>query len=837
MKFSLSPTLVVLVCVLASCAGGSGSSNGIEMILPPNPEGVLLEGDPSALALDVVRSMLPSPAPPGEIASGLMTTRLEGVFHPDATVGEINDALEERSMRIVSMQVGLPILVLKVPAVADTSEAVALAADLESTFAFVEVTHSLVPGESAAFDSGGSWLRDTPLEAGGWLGFQSDYLAALHLPAARNALELLDSQFGNGAPRIPVLVPEYYSATTDSRFTAQVPVAGSGDLVGGELGNRGYQALGIIGVDSEYVEFDPVQVSAAQSLILASLPMFGLTTVEMIFEVGRALEDVSLAYGDEQIILCTTMTYASGSFSDRSVLARAVDAWLWRNAVIDLSPDFIHISAAGDFGAETDLAKGASWTSPFNISAAFPDLEQLVLDNAAEDYADYLTITGANSPPPVGNLRSVGSSEPGAFGPSTFTSPGADLRVIGEGVVAPCNESSASCDGQVATLSSTRAAAAQVAGLFAFLRSLSPTRSTQDLLELVDLAWFSGYAPGVVDAYRAALGLDLSIADPRVRLAILDVAENSDVFTGLSNGQFDEHDLQVFLDGFQNATSLRFDLNGDGVTGGAGTSPFDLDINDPPLIGTVSENAEDGTISFDEQAVTDLEVLCYYAYSSLYVGDTAQRQALLSDCIAGGPKVFAQMATRTAEAQSQQFGATDNLNDLDQDSSQSLALYSGTVTSMVSGTTSAASDATWTSDFANDTEGNLTQITHSGRATASFVGLHSAGDVESHAAWDCAVSIANQAGTTYSVDMILTYTANLAPDTDADLLLFNGIEYRTVDLQDTDPPSGTLVIPATTFSFPTQIFARGRVSCDNSDDNSSGLGTLDWDLEVNVTAD
>src|SRR5207253_448149 len=67
----------------------------------------------------------------------------------------------------------------------------------------------------------------------------------------------------------------------------------------------------------------------------------------------------------------------------------------------------------------------------------------------------------------------------------------------------------------------------------------------------------------------------------------------------------------------------RFDLNGDGSTGGAGKDRFDLDMDG--AYGTASATIEGVPVSYDETGVTDDDVLCYYAYSSLYRGDPAAR--------------------------------------------------------------------------------------------------------------------------------------------------------------------------------------------------------------------
>ena len=122
-----------------------------------------------------------------------------------------------------------------------------------------------------------------------------------------------------------------------------------------------------------------------------------------------------------------------------------------------------------------------------------------------------------------------------------------------------------------------------------------------------------------------------------VRHAILDLDDD---------GDFDQNDVIAFtLDLIDPVTKLieepsapnfdRFDLNGDGYTGGAShLMPFDLDRVGSTQYGAsqlddVTQMIEGKAIPFDETALNDLEILCYYAYSDLYDGDDAARMQAL----------------------------------------------------------------------------------------------------------------------------------------------------------------------------------------------------------------
>src|SRR5262249_20350896 len=116
----------------------------------------------------------------------------------------------------------------------------------------------------------------------------------------------------------------------------------------------------------------------------------------------------------------------------------------------------------------------------------------------------------------------------------------------------------------------------------------------------------------VVDAYAATLATDARTHGTKVRKAILDI--NGD-------GQFDGADLQDFVDGLHvgdpNAPTIpssrdygRYDLNGDGFTGGILIDAFDLDANGldsngHPIINSIDETIEGYPVTFNEAALSD----------------------------------------------------------------------------------------------------------------------------------------------------------------------------------------------------------------------------------------
>ncbi len=203
--------------------------------------------------------------------------------------------------------------------------------------------------------------------------------------------------------------------------------------------------------------------------------------------------------------------------------------------------------------------------------------------------------------------------------------------------------------GAAGILNGTSMASPQLAGFAAYLWALRPTLSPLQLKTILQqtpqpsapASGAAGCDPAsvsapVLDAYAAVLGADVPGNAP-ARSAILDVADDSGGEG--ANGAFDERDVERFLDAFAESFGSqdwsRYDLNGDGTTGDDDTDPaatacIDLDMDEPPAFEMVDQTLPgDVLVAYDESAATDRDVLCYYAYSPLYVGDPDERDQLL----------------------------------------------------------------------------------------------------------------------------------------------------------------------------------------------------------------
>lgn len=189
-------------------------------------------------------------------------------------------------------------------------------------------------------------------------------------------------------------------------------------------------------------------------------------------------------------------------------------------------------------------------------------------------------------------------------------------------------------------LSGTSMASPQVAALAEYVWTLAPTLTAPQVATLIrvtarPVTCTSVTPPApVVDAYAAVLATDapapVSPAASPVRLAVLDLD---------GDGDFDERDLSdhaLAIDAASNRRDWgRSDLNGDGSTGRGTRATFDLDptrpsVTDPPNLTTVTRTIAGVEIDFDEHAVSDLDVLCFSAFSNLYTGSASARDAMVN---------------------------------------------------------------------------------------------------------------------------------------------------------------------------------------------------------------
>jgi hypothetical protein len=285
---------------------------------------------------------------------------------------------------------------------------------------------------------------------------------------------------------------------------------------------------------------------------------------------------------------------------------------------------FLHLTAAGNVvpSAPTDI--DATFTSPATAARLLNTLTITQTATPVLNLTNTLVIENRmKSPAPLEGVgcRDISSKYPGnisAIGQNVFSLTGANAGT--------------------AYYTGTSMATPQVAGLVAYLWALNPRITPQQIIDILirtaDTSSCGGTdARPLIDAYAAVLALDRGYSDAKIRRTLLDVVDSWE--NEGADGNFTEKDIEAFLDAFDASSGAndysRYDLNGDGQTGGTETRIFNLNMDYPPTYTTVSQKIEETSIDFDENSLTDLQILCYYAYAPLYTGDATKLKELLGN--------------------------------------------------------------------------------------------------------------------------------------------------------------------------------------------------------------
>jgi len=594
---------------------------------------VLLTGDDSSPALDATVDFKGHDTVPASAIStdeaGLRVarTQIEVAFQPNATVGQVNAALVSVGGRIVSMLRGVAIVLVEVPDPGTLAGLEALMARLrQSPFvrhvrredmpAFDALPPNFSPG-SADLDKIDHLMVTRAVAA--W-----NTAAALDRPGVVTPLLLVADTFGGGQPGA------VFDAETRASNFALSP-----------LNRHGYHVLGIMAATNGGDTSDA-------GLATGVLPRrFGVTPVDTTFgnTWGSVMHDILLLAGRAagNIVvntslgfLCNTAAQAAAECSPQNARAEAV-GWLERMrgtafvtlAGAGLERRFVHAASAGN----TDAAgRDALTSSPFTAAALRDDL--VTADGRPIANANNVLVTENHLN--VVELRACLAASSKRVLSRTVLTNLRNVSAPGTDIWSLTNASTTA-----ANLDGTSMASPQVAALAGWIWALRPSLTNQEVISIIlrtavtqDGCGADDPAPSV-DVYSAVLGTDTSLADAPVRKALLDVGGAGG--STVPDGVFNEADLQQFVQAFatQALDFSRFDLNGDGFTGLTTTRPFDLDLN--LRFESAARTTGPVTRTVDERAATDIDILCHYAYLSLYTGDTEQRRNLVGAmCGEGG---------------------------------------------------------------------------------------------------------------------------------------------------------------------------------------------------------
>ncbi|MEM9174855.1 MAG: hypothetical protein AAGC67_06445 [Myxococcota bacterium] len=656
---NFSVLLFLLLTSAIGCLDGSGGGGGSEPeallpasttgVLPAVSGGILLPGAPTAQALDETRWMRSTPAEPGAIdGDGTLLDRLVAVLDPAATVEGVNAVLVANGATVLAMSGGSPILVLRVPTASNLAALVAFAETLEASAVFLDVAVSRTPAVPPPPPTALPLLA-VPIPANGETFFASHW-PLLRLPAAWNV-------FGGVEPgRVKLFsASEWGSRTLGPDLDPEIrllPQDPSEPFAVVEGANDGHYSMGLIAGD--------LQGAAPGVLPPDTADVYGFSFVGLgFFETMNefAIRAQELAAQSDGSVAPLVLHFDARYEDDAPMIARVLDALAWRlilaQTPVLASGSFIAITPAGpevEAGSGGVQTLGAE-TSPWALSKNFGDLGAFadengdITDAEAAQFRSYWDALVQANPQLGQTTRALVVEGSDALGVPLV--PGAqefDLLAPGEDVASACLFDCTETDRLFAT--GPEAAAALVAGIAAYVWALDPEQSVSEVIAATNNR--ANPWTGQIDAYTAVLRVDDAVApgESPARSALLDVASGMGVLE--PNGIFDEADVDAFLAFFADFASSpflpggglddysRFDLNGNGFTGDAvgdderaAAQPFDLDAD--RSLGTASVQIDDVFQEFDETALTDLGILCFYAHGPLFAGNPVARDDLLGD--------------------------------------------------------------------------------------------------------------------------------------------------------------------------------------------------------------
>lgn len=543
-----------------------------------------------------------------DVERRILRTEIEIAFEEGATVGEVNAILDEYDARIMDMLPGLRFIGVRIPDPGGLSSLQQVIDKIENESQVQRAREATLPNTNALPDNIAPII--------------GDYINAVQQDDIKNHLSVRGHAAWNlrgainedEAPWL-VIADRFGDGQPDNRFSGTFREPDDFDGWFSRSDNHGYSVLGVMnaayGGNSTATGIFPDQLNVRAVNVLAA--SVWSTENRIIRRITDIIEE-----GGSNIVVNTSI----GDYP-----ASQDDAKFWKEKVRQegLEDQFIHFSAAGNLDVANDPAYRAS---SYNYAALGPGIDNLtntfVVENRWPNPDDTKLEDATRAERPIPGCLYNGES--GSVSGGSLSGIGTDVYVLGR-------------DGDQSDtqrMAGTSFAAPQATGTAAFMWGVAPSLSmkqiyeriestTRDLPETTEPGDCRSAEPApVIDTYDAVL----AAGGDHVRRVLLDVNET---------GTFDETDIEVFLSEWDERDGQldysRYDLNGTGQTGGDAIDRFDL--NHDISFSTVSQTIEGEDVTFDEEAVTDADVLCYYSYSDLFGGDHQVRAEMLADLCLG----------------------------------------------------------------------------------------------------------------------------------------------------------------------------------------------------------
>ena len=562
------------------------------------------------------------------IEQRILRTEIEVGFKENTKVSQINELLQKYDIQIIDMIEGIGSIIFKIPDPGSISSLNSLMEEIENESIVELVVESTLFDKSDLLLSQERLVHKIPEHISS--NSRLEHHLAIRAHAAWNMKSMVDDQskkpwfviadgFGDGIPG------KGYNSTFKSD-----------DFATGNPFFHGYHVLGVATGhhlkqnDLNSTLNDVVGIIPNSSAVRA-YDMFSYDESSMPRRMNyiiRIIREVLKEDPDARIILNTSLNNRSRAISNNTL------AYIWIGKVRgtgrteNLENKIVHFTAAGNhslFDAQDN--------SFFSL-AGLKDVRIKDLNTRSRLKNTFVVENRVNTPESQ-NQRPL----PGCA--NFDNSMGGNLSAIGTDVYSFVSNSAAD------RFSGSSLSTPQAAGLAYYVWAVNPSLSVSEVMNIMQntseerstttLARPSfdcnnATPQPVIDAYAAIL----AAGGENARRVLLDVNKDN---------VFNEKDIEIFVREFNDRDGeldySRYDLNGTGNTGGNGKDRFDLNFN--LTYGIVTQNIEGEDIEFNESSLTDQEILCYYAYSELFEGNSDVRSELLDGVCsesACGPVTF-----------------------------------------------------------------------------------------------------------------------------------------------------------------------------------------------------
>ncbi len=558
-------------------------------------------------------------------------TKMRIVFIPDATLQQMNQLLGQLNATITSSVNYSRGIVVRIPKPASMAEYLTLIDQIEAK-SYVDFVSVGDMGELSELPSNIESTDATEME-------HIDNQLAIRAHAAWNARQAINSvpkvvvadRFGKGIPSSTM-----YNAYSlfDGSFKTEASLT--------SLTGHGYGVLGVIA--GSYGQFFttgiyPDEISLG---IIDGKLGSGIDMATFDNKIIKLLRD-----NPGNMVLNTSINYTGTTSLPFYYPRRDASYWIEKVRTNGLEERIVHVTSAGNCDGNTYPNNDAKTKSTYAAARLLDGIKDSS-GNSLKNLKNTIVVENAFNTPADTALDQPITIE--CLSATSYT--GGDVSGIGATVYTYTGTGTAQTQKSGTSFSSP-----QVAGLAAYIWSIAPSLTPKQIITLIKetaepidwynngLGWCRIDTPAApfVDAYEALLSLD-AVNPPTknnspVRFALLDV--NND-------NAFNEDDVTLFYNRYypsDNPTTTgndfsRYDLNGDGWTSpGKSSEPtaFDLDrsgsvqYGKPTLTEEVTQIISGTEQTFNENRVSDKDILCYYAYSPLYTGDTTTRDDLIKD--------------------------------------------------------------------------------------------------------------------------------------------------------------------------------------------------------------